>query len=71
MKKIYKTPEISLIVWGEEMMAGLNQNSVGADATLPDGTGVHDGGESDPGDDPGAKSFNVWDDWAEEVEEEE
>jgi len=63
MKKIYKTPEMSIILLGDEILDGLTQNSIGADATLPDGTGVHDGGESDPRDDPGAKKFNLWDDW--------
>ena len=63
MKKIYKTPEVRLVVLGEEIMDGLTQKSVSADGQLP-GTGISDGGESSGFDDPGAKSSGrgFWDD---------
>lgn len=66
MKKIYKTPEVRLVVLGEEIMDGLTQKSVSADGQLPGpgtGTGIGDGGESSGTDDPGAKSTGrFWDD---------
>lgn len=63
MKKIYKTPEVRLVVLGEEIMDGLTQKSVSADGQLP-GTGIGDGGPSSGTDDPGAKSNGrgFWDD---------
>ena len=61
MKKIYKRPEMSLIVLGEDIMDGLVQNSVRADGVLPGGTGISDGGDSDERDDPDAK-VGFWDD---------
>lgn len=62
MKKIYKTPEVRLVVLGEEIMDGLTQKSVSADGQLP-GTGIGDGGESSGTDDPGAKGTGrFWDD---------
>ena len=63
MKKTYKTPEVSLVMLGEEIMDGLTQKSVAADGLLPDGTGIGDGGGSSSGDDPDAKrSGRFWDD---------
>lgn len=63
MKKTYKTPEVHLVVIGDEIMSGLNQNSIGADGTLPGNTGIGDGGGSDSGDDPDAKRHHgFWDD---------
>lgn len=68
MKKEYIIPSVILMQLEDELLFG--QNSIRADGQLP-GTGIEDGGDSDGTEDPEAKSFNVWDDWAEEVEEEE
>ena len=63
MKKIYKKPEMSIILLGDENLDGSTQNRIGANANLPGGDVIGDGGYSDPGDDPVAKKFNLWDDW--------
>ena len=63
MKKKYTTPEVRLVMLGEEIMDGLTQKSVGADGLLPDNTGISDGGNASSGDDPDAKiSGRFWDD---------
>ena len=63
MKKKYTTPEVRLVMLGEEIMDGLTQKSVGADGLLPDGTQINDGGNADPIDDPDAKrNGRCWDD---------
>ena len=63
MKKKYTTPEVRLVMLGEEIMDGLTQKSVGADGLLPDNTGISDGGNAASGDDPDAKrNGRFWDD---------
>ena len=61
MKKKYTTPEVRLVMLGEEMMVGLKQESVQPDGDLPDGT--HIGNKESDGSDPEAKiGGRFWDD---------
>lgn len=65
MKKIYQTPQINkLVCCGNSSILAASEPLI--DGFIDDGgsgTTIIDGGDGSGTDDPGAKKFNLWDDW--------
>lgn len=71
MKKIYIKPTIDTMKLAPELM--VNPWSMNMDGDLPNGDNVGTGGDIGDGENIGgeAKTFNAWEVWAAEGEEEE